>query len=107
MIARIWHGYTDKSNANAYETLLKNEIFTGIAKKNIVGYKGIQLLRRELENEVEFITIMWFDTLQAIKDFAGTDYETAVVLPQARALLKRFDAKSQHYEIAHGMFVTV
>ena len=79
MIGRIWHGWTTHANADAYESLLREEIFTGIAGKDIAGYQGIQLLRRPLENEVEFVTIMWFDDLDAVRQFAGDKYETAVV----------------------------
>jgi hypothetical protein len=99
MISRIWHGYTTFENADAYENLLKSEIFTGIKGRNIQGYKGIQLLRRPLEKEVEFITIMWFDSIGSVKVFAGEDYEEAVVLPEPRKLLSRFDKRSQHYEV--------
>jgi heme-degrading monooxygenase HmoA len=99
MIGRLWHGYTSPSNADAYEALLKSEIFTGIKGRQINGFKEIQLLRRTLESEVEFITIMWFDSLDAVKVFAGDDYEAAVVPQKARTLLSRFDARSQHYEI--------
>lgn len=63
MIARIWHGITSKENADDYENLLKHEIFEGIANKNIIGYKGIQLLKRDVENEMEFTTIMWFENI--------------------------------------------
>lgn len=99
MISRIWHGYTTFGNADAYENLLREEIFTGIKSRNIKGYKGIQLLRRNMEDETEFITIMWFDSLDAIIDFAGKDYENAVVHPKAQKLLSRYDKKSQHYEV--------
>jgi antibiotic biosynthesis monooxygenase (ABM) superfamily enzyme len=99
MISRIWHGYTIPTNADAYEHLLREEIFAWIAGRSIPGYRGIQLLRRSLESEVEFITIMWFDTLESVKAFAGEDYEAAVVLPQAQALLAHYDARSQHYEV--------
>ena len=99
MISRVWHGYTSPDNAEAYEALLKNEIFTDIAGRAIAGYKGIQLFRRNLGEEVEFITVMWFDSLDAVRGFAGEDYEAAVVPPQARALLSRFDERSQHYEV--------
>jgi hypothetical protein len=97
MILRIWHGWTSLSNADEYEMLLKSEIFTGIADRKIPGYNGIQLLRRQLNDEVEFVTIMRFDSLDAIRLFAGEDYETAVVPPKARLLLAHFDARSQHY----------
>jgi heme-degrading monooxygenase HmoA len=99
MISRIWHGWTTLSNADVYESLLKEEIFVGIGDRHIRGYKGIQLLRRQVGDEVEFITIMQFDSLDAVREFAGTDYEAAVVPPKARAVLSRFDARSQHYEI--------
>lgn len=100
MIARIWYGYTVKENADGYENLLRTEVFHWIESKQIKGYHGIQLMRKEGEDETTFITIMWFDELQNIIDFAGSDYEKAVVLPEAQALLKRYDARSQHYEVA-------
>jgi len=100
MILRIWHGYTTEENAKPYEDLLKEEIFKGIAEKNITGYKGIKLLKRKLDNEeYEFITIMRFDNIDSVKEFIGEDYEYAYVLPEAQKLLKRYDKRSQHYEI--------
>jgi heme-degrading monooxygenase HmoA len=99
MIARIWHGYTTKSNADTYENLLQEEIFVGIKNRNINGYNGIQLMRRELLAETEFITIMWFDSMESVKEFAGTDYENAVVPAKAQKILSRFDQTSQHYTI--------
>ena len=99
MISRIWHGYTTPENANVYEGLLKEEIFIGIKDRNIQGFHEIQLFRRDVGDEVEFITVMWFDSLDAVRIFAGEDYEAAVVPPKARAVLKRFDARSQHYEV--------
>lgn len=99
MISRIWHGYTTQANADAYENLLNSEIFVGIKNRKIRGFKGIHLLKRDFGDEVEFITIMWFDSMEAVRDFAGDDYEKAVVPPEARALLSRFDERSQHYEV--------
>jgi len=99
MVGRIWHGWTRPENADAYESLLKAEIFPGIASKGVGGYRGIQLFRRSLENEVEFITIMWFDSWDSVKQFAGEDYEKAYVPAMAREVLARFDERSQHYEI--------
>ena len=99
MIGRIWHGWTTPDNADAYESLLRHEILLGIQDRQIAGFRGIQLLRRDLGTEVEFVTMMWFDSFEAIRVFAGEDYEAAVVPPQARALLSRFDERSQHYEI--------
>lgn len=105
MISRIWHGWTTANNADAYEALLKSEIFTGIQDRHIPGYLGIQLFRRNLGNEVEFVTVMWFDSLAAVRAFAGEDYELAVVPPKARELLARFDERSQHYEVRAEMKV--
>jgi hypothetical protein len=99
MISRIWHGYTNYSNADAYENLLKEEIFVGITNRQIKGYRGIHLLRRAVGETVEFITIMWFDSIDAVREFAGEDYEQAVVPPKARQLLARFDERSQHYQV--------
>lgn len=99
MIGRIWHGWTKSENAEKYEKLLKEEIFPGIAAKKVAGYRGIQLFRRPLDNEIEFITIMWFDSWDAVKQFAGEDYEKSYVPPKAREVLQKFDERSQHYEI--------
>jgi antibiotic biosynthesis monooxygenase (ABM) superfamily enzyme len=99
VISRIWHGYTTPENADPYEALLQGEIFTGIEGRNIPGFHGIQLLRRSLGEEVEFITVMWFDSLDAVKGFAGDDFESAVVPEPARALLERYDRHSQHYQV--------
>lgn len=100
MIVRIWHGWTTPADANPYENLLKTEIFPGIEAKRVEGYRGIELLRRALgEAEVEFITIMRFDSWEAVRAFAGDDPERAYVPESARRLLARFDERSQHYEL--------
>jgi hypothetical protein len=99
MLSRVWHGWTTQANADAYESLLKSEIFTGIQNRQIAGYKGIHLFRRNVGDEVEFVTVMWFDSVDAVRTFAGEDYEVAVVPPKARKLLSRFDPRSQHYEV--------
>ena len=103
MISRIWHGWTSPANADTYETLLKEEIFVSIHDRHIDGFRGIQLLRRSLETEVEFVTIMTFDSLNAVRIFAGEDYEVAVVPPKARAVLLHFDPHAQHYEVRAGL----
>ena len=99
MISRIWHGWTTPENADAYEALLNEEIFVGIKNRAIKGFRDIQLLRRDVGDEVEFVTIMRFESVDAIREFAGDDYEACVVPPSARKILKRFDERSQHYEI--------
>jgi heme-degrading monooxygenase HmoA len=99
MISRIWHGSTTRENADVYEALLRKEIFTGIAARGIQGYRGIHLLRREVEEGTEFVTIMWFDTLDAVREFAGEDYTACVVPPKARQVLSHFDSRAEHYEV--------
>lgn len=99
MFCRIWHGWTSFDYADSYEELLRTEIFSNIAKRSIAGYRGIHLLRRDSEDGVEFVTLMWFDSMEAVKTFAGEEYEIAVVPPEARQLLSRFDNKSAHYEV--------
>ncbi len=99
MISRIWHGWTTPQNADIYEAMLKEEIFVGIQNRRIPGFRHIQLLRRDVGQEVEFITIMLFDSLTAVREFAGEDYEACVVPPKARAVLSHFDQRSQHYEV--------
>ena len=101
MIARIWHGWTTFENADTYENLLINEIFPSIKNRNIKGYRKISLLKRLLKDEVEFITIMIFDNLNSVKEFAGEKYEQSVVPPKAQKVLKRHDEFSQHYEIVN------
>ena len=99
MIARIWHGWTTRENAEAYEKLLRGEILLDIARRNMPGYKGAELLVREAGDEAEFITLLRFDTLDAVKIFAGEDYEMPVIPPDAKKLLKRFSERSRHYKI--------
>ncbi len=99
VIARLWHGWTRSADADAYEALLRREIFPAIAGKGIAGYRGIDLLRRAGTDAVEFVTIMWFDSWDAVRDFAGPDMDAAVVPAPARALLQRFDERSAHYEV--------
>jgi len=101
MISRVWHGWTTRDNANAYETLLRSEVLPGIHR--VRGFKGAHVLRRDLRDEVEFVTITLFDSLEAVKQFAGEDYEVAVILPEAHRLLSRFDARSAHYETVFSL----
>lgn len=99
MIIRIWHGWTTPENADAYERLLKTEIFPGIEAKGVAGYLGIELLRRNAGDEVEFVTVMRFRLMDDVRAFAGEDHETAYVPTSARKVLKRFDPASLHYEV--------
>ena len=104
MIARVWHGYTTPENADGYEAMLKPELLPGISRKK--GYRGSYLLRREHEAEVEFITILLWDSLDDIRAAtAGHDYEDAVIPLERRQFLSRWDARASHYTITatHGL----
>jgi hypothetical protein len=97
MIARIWHGWTEHGqDADAYEQLLRAHILPGIHR--VAGFRGAYLLREDRADEVEFVTVTLFDSLDAVREFAGEDYDAAVVPPDARALLSRFDERSRHYQ---------
>jgi heme-degrading monooxygenase HmoA len=103
MIARIWHGYTKPEHADSYEAMLKPELLPGIGAAK--GYKGSYLLRKVAGSEVEFVTIMLWDSIDALRAIAGPDYETAVIPEERRKYLARHDAKAVHYEVAsvHGL----
>ncbi|MEX2152703.1 MAG: hypothetical protein WD825_05140 [Gemmatimonadaceae bacterium] len=99
MICRLWRGWTTTANADPYQRLLREEIFECIADRNLSGFHGIDLLRRDEGQHVEFVTVMWFESLEAAKEFAGADFELAVVPAEAQRLLERFDARSAHYTV--------
>ena len=101
-IKRIWHGWTTPENADKYRKLLYDEVFPGIEAKNIPGYLSIELLHRDLDDEVEFITIMTFQSLQNVIDFQGEDYTRCYVPKEAQAVLKRWDQFSTHYEVVES-----
>jgi heme-degrading monooxygenase HmoA len=97
VIARIWHGWTAPENADAYEEFLRTKMFPSI--HSVPGYLSADLLRSDDAGAVAFVTITRFESLAAVRTFAGDDYERAVVEPEARRLLARFDERSEHYEI--------
>lgn len=99
MICRLWRGWTTEANADAYERLLRGEIVVGIVRRKIPGFRGIDILRRSVPDGAEFVTVMWFDSIDAVQRFAGPDYEGAVVPAVARQLLTRFDSQSAHYAV--------
>ena len=99
MIARIWHGWTKPADAKAYENMLRNEILPSIAARNISGYHGAELFIREDGNEVEFVTLLRFDSMEGVKEFAGTDETRPVIYSGVEKLLTRME-RSQHYRVA-------
>ena len=102
MIARIWHGWTKPADAKAYEEMLQAEIFPSIEARNIKGYRGAELFTNEGTDEVEFMTLLRFDSIDAVKEFAGADESKPVIYSKAEALLTRMDERSRHYRIAIG-----
>jgi heme-degrading monooxygenase HmoA len=99
MIERIWHGWTDPADADEYERRLREEIAQEFADRDIDGYHGLRLLRREGDSEVEFVTIMRFESLDDVRAFAGEEYTEAHVPPEAREVLSRYDDRVNHYEV--------
>jgi hypothetical protein len=100
MIARIWYGWTTRDNAEKYEKLLREEVLLEIAKRSIPGYKGAEIFIRDGENdEIEFITLLRFETIDAVRTFAGKNPEIPVIPPDSKRLLKRHSEKSRHYRI--------
>jgi heme-degrading monooxygenase HmoA len=100
MIMRYWRGWATAENAEAYERLARDEVLPSFSARGLPGYRGAYLLRRRLDDEqVEYAVIMTFDSIEAVRAFAGDDYEAAYVPPEVRDVLTRFDARSAHYEV--------
>jgi antibiotic biosynthesis monooxygenase (ABM) superfamily enzyme len=98
-IKRVWHGWTTLENADKYQDILMNEVIPGIEAKKIPGYRGIEVLRTEHEDEVEFVTMMIYDSLEDVNGLQGDDYKKCYVPDIAQAVLKRWDQEAAHYEI--------
>jgi heme-degrading monooxygenase HmoA len=99
MICRLWRGWATKENADAYERIVRDQVIPGIEARRIQGFRSIDLVRRERERDVEFMTLMWLDSLNAVKAFMGDDYEVAHVPAEAQAVLADFDRRSAHYQV--------
>ncbi len=99
MICRFWRGWTTRESQAAYEELLRGTVIPSIEARNIEGFRHIDMMRRDLEDEVEFATMMWFDDMDAVRAFVGADHEVAHVPAAARAMLSRFDERALHYEV--------
>jgi len=98
MICRLWHGWTAREDADGYERYLRDELYPRLA--GVAGYRGHPVLRRPAGDEVEFVTLTWFDSLDAVRAFAGDEYETPVLTDHARALLSRWDDRAAHFDLA-------
>jgi heme-degrading monooxygenase HmoA len=95
VIARVWRGRTTPENAQPYEDLLATTVLPGIDR--IRGFRGAELFRREVGDEVEFMTITRFASLDAVREFAGEDHELAVISEEAHRLLSAFDERVTIY----------
>ena len=98
-VCRVWRGWTTQDSADAYERIVRGQVIPGIEARRIAGFLHIDLLKRELDGEVEFQTLMWFDDLDAVRAFVGADYSVSHVPAAARAVLSRFDERAMHYEV--------
>jgi antibiotic biosynthesis monooxygenase (ABM) superfamily enzyme len=101
VIARIWHGWIKRADAKAYEQMLRDEIFPSIAARKISGYRGAELFVHEDGDEVEFVTLLRFDSMDGVKQFAGEDPSKPVIFPKAEALITRIE-QARHYRVATG-----
>jgi heme-degrading monooxygenase HmoA len=101
MICRLWHGWTKPNNAEAYETYLRTELYPGLERGlGDQGYRGHHILRRVVDDEVEFVTLTWFDSLESIRGWAGDDYEAAVITETAARLLDHYQPRAAHFDLA-------
>lgn len=98
MIARMWRGWTRTDQADEYDEHYRAEVLTTL--RGVPGFQGARLLRRTVGDETEFVSLTFFDDIEAVRSFAGPDYETAVVADAARRVLTRFDETVTHYETA-------
>ena len=99
MICRLWRGWRTPQNSDAYGRIVRGEVIPGIEARGLPGFRHIDLMKRDLGDEVEFQTLMWFDSLDAIIAFMGEHYAVSHVPAAAQAVLKRFDERAAHYEV--------
>jgi hypothetical protein len=100
VITRLWRGWTTAESADAYERFLLGKLFPSL--HGTAGFRGAEVLRRDEDGEVAFVTLVRFDDLDAVRAFAGDDYETPVLEPEALALLSRYEDRAQHFETSRS-----
>jgi antibiotic biosynthesis monooxygenase (ABM) superfamily enzyme len=98
-VCRVWRGWTSPDNADAYERIVRGQVIPAIEARAIAGFRHIDLMRRDVGDEIEFLTLMWFDSIDAVKAFVGEDHEVAHVPDTARAVLSQFDERVAHFEV--------
>ena len=100
MISRHWRGLARTERAAEYEQHLRGDTFPKL--KQIPGFLGASILKRGLDNGVEFLVISNWASLQSITAFAGADVEAAVVPPNVQSMMIEYDHRARHYEVAEG-----
>ena len=100
MIARIWRGQATIENADAYRRHVTHSVFPSLAR--LRGHRGAYLLQRETAGRIEFLAVTLWESIEAVRAFAGKDVESAVVEPEAKAVLADFDSFVRHYDVVHG-----
>ena len=107
-MCRVWHGWTTVGHAQRYDDYLQNELFPRLDRElRSHGYRGYQVLRLSRGEEVEFMTMLWFDSIENVREFAGENYETPVISEKARSLLTRFADRADHYQLSgSNLFVS-
>ncbi len=106
MTCRLWRGWTLAADADAYEHYLREELYPRLERElGGRGYRGHQVLRRDEGAETAFVTLTWFDSLDAVRAFAGDDPETPLITETAARLLSRHEPRAVHYELAAEQLV--
>ena len=98
-VCRLWRGWTTPENAGTYERVVRNEVIPGIEARAIPGFRHIDLMKRDLGKEIEFMTCMWFDSIESIKAFTGEDFSVSHVPAAAQAVRSRFAQRAAHFEV--------
>jgi heme-degrading monooxygenase HmoA len=98
MIGRLWSGRTEPANADAYEAFLRDDLLPDVAR--LAGARGAYVLRRDtVDGAVEFVTLTLFESLEAVRGFAGDDPDRAVIEPRAQELLAEYDPEVRHFDV--------
>ena len=97
MIARIWHGWAPQATADDYQRHYESDVIPRL--EEVDGFRSARLLRKDDGQEVMFTSITFFTGIDAVRGFAGEDYEQAVVEDPARRALSRWDERVSYDEV--------
>jgi heme-degrading monooxygenase HmoA len=98
VIGRLWRGATALEDAESYERFLEHDLLPGLG--DLDGYRGAYVLKRRTGDEVEFVTLTLFASMDAVRAFAGPEPERPVIEPEAQRLLSRVGERVEHLEVA-------